>query len=131
MSKRLLEIYALAVCFVSVGCLSIVSGLLIYTLIEIAFPSMIVPPPIPPPIIEYHQSGTNIVPAVPVPSEPTASIGAESTAQNNKAFLKRQKQFQLLEIERMKKESISSVVRNTVILFIAAIVFWIHWRIAK
>ncbi len=121
MSTRLLEIYALAVCFVSVGCLSIVSGLLIYTLVEIAFPSIIAPPPVlfpPPHVIEYQQSGTNTGVAMPVPPEPLEN-------------LEKTKQFRAMEVERMKKESVASVVKYTVILLVASIVFWVHWGIAR
>jgi hypothetical protein len=120
MSTRLLEIYALAVCFVSVGCISIVSGLLIYTLVEITFPSIIAPPAVlyPPPIVEFQQSGTNTGAAIPVPPEPFEN-------------LEKTKQFRRMEIDRMKKEAVAGVIKYIVILLVAAIVFWIHWGIAR
>ncbi len=121
MGKRFVEFYALAVCFVTVGCLSIVSGMLIYTLIEIAFPSIVAPPPVlysPPPVVEFQQNGTNTAVAIPSPAEAPGAM--EKT-----------KQFQQMEIERMRKESVSSVIKYIVMLLVASIVFWIHWNIAS
>ncbi len=120
MSTRLQEIYALAVCFVTVGCLSIVSGLLIYTLVKITFPSIIAPPPVfyPPPLVEFQQSGTNTGVAIPAPPDPLEN-------------LEKTKQFRKMEVERMKKESVADVIKYIIILLVASFVFWIHWRIAK
>lgn len=133
MNKRLLEIYALSVCFVSVGCLSIFSGIFLYGLVEISFPStinssrMYYPSPI------FNQSGivtTPIFPGQPLPriSRAEAII---NNAEENGQLLKKQKQFEKLETERVQAESMLSIARSIIVILIASIVFIFHWRIAK
>jgi hypothetical protein len=47
MNKQLLEIYGLSVCFISTACLTIFSGILLYSLTELAFPQLMQDSPIP------------------------------------------------------------------------------------
>ncbi len=133
MSKRILEIYALSVCFVSIGCLSIFGGIFLYTLVEISFPSKMIPSPrhYPPPI--FSQNGTMTTPMFP--GQPLPEISGPEVAENadekNRQFQEERKRFEILEVERIRTESNMSIVRSIIIIFIASIVFVFHWRIAK
>jgi len=123
MNKLLLEVYALSVCFVSVGCLSIFSGIFLYSLVEISFPSVMKPLYLPPPLI-FTQSGVNIAPAFPVQK-------IKSNAERSGSLEEQQKRFENNQEERMKAESFKSIVRSIIIVLIASLVFIFHWRIAK
>lgn len=123
MNKRLLEVYALSVCFVSIGCLSIFSGIFLYGLVEISFPSAMKPIYLPPPPI-FTQSGAGTAPSLPMQE-------IKSNAERNENLIEEQKRFEKKQDERMEAESIKSIVRSIIIVFIASLVFIFHRRIAK
>jgi len=133
MNKRLLEIYALSVCFVSMGCLSIFFGIFLYSIVEISFPSTMISSSIfyPPP--PFSQSGVMTFPAIP--GQPLQVVPLEAIEKNNsdqnKQLQKEKERFQNLAVERMKAESIMSIIRSLIVVFIASTVFFFHWGIAK
>ena len=133
MNKGLLEIYALSVCFVSVGWLSIFGGIFLFSLVELAFPTSRSFPPIhyPPPI--YGQQGVG---SFPVPFNQQLSIEDQQDSPNNpdttaQKRIEQQKQFEKIEAERMRMREIKSIIRYIIIIFIASVVFTFHWRMAK
>ena len=133
MNKSLLEIYALSICFVSVGCMSIFGGVLLFSLVELLLPMPVRFPPIhyPPPIYMQSESG-----AVPVrPKHVMSGIINQNSENNtdisNKKIEEQQKRFEQVETERWRVESIRSTIRYIIILFVATIVFIFHWRMAK
>ena len=136
MNKKLLEIYALSVCFVSMGCLSIFSGMFLYNAIEISFPStmnssrMYYPP-------QFSSHGVmNINPEIPIvagqplpPPPVRETIGSDD--ERNKLIQEKNKRNLEMVKKRIKAESIMSMVRSFIIVLIASVVFVSHWRIAK
>ena len=133
MNKGLLEIYALSVCFVSVGCLSIFGGIFLFSLVELAFPTSRSFPPVhyPPPI--YGQQGVG---SFPVPFNQQLSISDDNRLidlpkESTQKRVKQQKQFEKIESERMRARDIKGITRYFIIIFIASIVFTLHWRMAK
>ena len=71
----------------------------------------------------------------PPPNQPLAEISAPKIAENsdekNRRLQEEQKHFERSSVKRMRAESTLSLVRSIIIIFIAAIVFVFHWRIAK
>jgi len=132
MNRHLLEIYALSVCFVSMSCLSIFFGIFLYNIVEISFPSTMISSRLfyPPP---FSQSGVMTFPATP--GQPLHVAPLETIEKNspdkNKQLQKEKERFQSLATERMKAESMMSITRSMIVVLIASIVFFFHWRIAK
>lgn len=135
MSKRLTEVYALAVCFVSMGCLSIFSGIFLYGLVELSFPETLnsprryMPPPIFPTSPPYGAMRAQGFPGQEISA--SSSNPKKTTKEKKKQFEDEQKQYQEQEAKAMRLESIKSSVRSIIIIFIAVTVFFFHWRIAK
>jgi len=126
MNKSLLEVYALSVCFVSMGCLSIFSGIFLYSLVEIAFPSSMNHSRMlyaPPSMIQYGSTNTAMPPnAITLPEEGHNKIQSHHSEQVNRTSF---------AIDSRRTEAIMSAVRAIIIILIASIVFIFHWRIAK
>jgi len=136
MNKKILEIYALSVCFVSMGCLSIFSGIFLYNAVKISFPStmnssaMYYPP-------QFSSHGIiNINPEIPIvagqplPSPPVRQI-VGSDDERGKLIQENNKRNSEMAKKLMKAESIMSLVRSFIIVLIASVVFVSHWSIAK
>lgn len=130
MNKRIMEIYALSVCFVSVGCLSIFGGILLYSFVELAFPEtanssrMYNQPPI------FSQSGLSTVPLFPGQPLPEI-VSNDRSIEEDQRFEKESKRFEFLERKRLEAESFMSIARSLIAILIASIVFTLHWLIAK
>jgi len=134
MNKGLLEVYALSVCFVSMGCLSIFSGIFLYSLAEMSFPTVMKPNYMSyPPSLSYSQGDEGNMPALPVQVSPRFSVNEaiKTNAEKNKNLEMGQNRLEKLQSERAQSESIKSMVRSIIIIFIALLVFIFHWRIAK
>ncbi len=123
MNKKLLEIYALAICFVCMACLTIFSGILLYNLAKISFPSAMSSPRIyypPPPLYDPR-----IMP------NPVKEESPLSQQERKQLQLEKIRSFDEQEAKRMHTESIKSIVLAAIVIFIASTVFFFHWQIAK
>lgn len=133
MNKQLLEVYALSVCFVSIGCLSIFTGIFLYSLVGVSFPSTMNSPRMyqPPPVVIHNGMVTSPLFAEQSLSGISSAEVIANNVENNHPRQASQKQFEELAAKQMKTESIMSMVRSAIIVLIASIVFVFHWRIAK
>jgi len=79
------------------------------------------------------QSGIMTAPVFPGQPLPVVPINEsmDNNVYKNKRFQEERERFQKLEFERMHIESMMSIVRSVIIVFISSIVFFFHWRIAK
>jgi len=132
MNKSLLEIYALSICFVSIGCMSIFGGVLLFTIAEqflpipSEFPSMHYPPPM------YMQYGTGIQVGAENPLPRIANQAPENNREiSADKIAEEQKKYEKIQKERIKVEAIRSTIRYIIILIVASFVFIFHWRMAK
>ena len=136
MDKKLLEIYALSVCFVSMGCLSIFSGIFLYNVVDVSFPStmsaarMYYPPELSSHGVMNINPEMPIVAGQPLPPPPVREA-ISSEGERHKLIRENNKRNLEAAKKRMKAESTMSMVRSFIIVFIATIVFAFHWRIAK
>ena len=148
MNKALLEIYGLSVCFVCVACLSIFTGIFLYTLVELAFPQHNNDMPMFYPTAissqgdvfaaemtvgsgfaqrRYIQSGTNQS-AQAAQAKPLSLAEQKALQQKRAAIIKADQQRAR---ERTQSRTIMSLVRSFIVLLIASLVFTVHWQIAK
>ncbi len=136
MNEKLLQIYALSVCFVSMGCLSIFGGIFLYNAVEVSFPSTMNTATMHYPPQFYNHGVMSINPTMPIVAgqpllpPPVQKIIA-SDDERNKLIQENNKRNLEMAKKRMKTESIMSMVRSFIIVLIASVVFFFHWKIAK
>ena len=125
MKKSILEIYALAVCFVALLCFVIALGIGVYDLIQITNPELTLNAY----EFERHQSNEafigfqgrvalgRIAPGIPV--EPTQRPEEEVTQQREKSFQ--------TALRSERRRGMQSLIRIAIILVIDVLVFVPHW----
>ena len=117
MKKSLLEIYALAVCFVAIICFAITLGVGIYDVLEMSAPELTLKSH------AYQQHQTNEA------FTRNWSKDREKPSEDEITKL-REKSYQVaLEAER--RDALQSFIRALIIILIDVGVFFIHWVIAK
>jgi len=131
MKKSMLEIYALAVCFVALVCFLIALGIGVYDLIQIANPEFTIN------VYEYerHQSNENfevvrgfpgralggIAPGIPV--EPSQQPEEEVTQQREESYQ--------AALRSERRRGMQSLIQIMIILVIDVLVFVPHWLLAR
>lgn len=122
MKKTILEVYALAVCFFTVACLAITAGVAIYDVIQITAPQFTIDNY----TYEKHQSNETF-------RKTLESCGDK----DNKPVLseteltKKREESWALEMRGEKHNGVQSLIFTLIIIFVSAIIFIIHWRIAR
>jgi len=126
MPRTVLQIYAAAVCFVSVGCLAIALGIAAYGVIGVvnpaltAHPMSLVPPPTPPlgttPWPAESMAPTGVAPVSPAVGADDANrkAAALETGLRNEVLISKQ-----------------STLRWGIVALISALLFVSHWRILR
>src|SRR6266536_4421655 len=127
MPRTVLQIYAAAVCFVSVGCLSIALGIAAYGAIGVLNPALtahalsLVPAPAPP----YAMA--------PMPADAAGALGGTSAAPLSPAVAGDEATRKAAALENgLRNEVIGSkqaVLRWGIVALISALLFLSHWRI--
>ncbi|MGD0280142.1 MAG: hypothetical protein ABSC11_12650 [Smithella sp.] len=125
MKKSILEIYALAICFATIVCLLIFSGLAIQNAIRIIYPEFTIGSN------EYnrHQNndafwGKGVVHTNAVTKqEITRPPEQELTNQRLESYQ------QTLKSER--RTALQSLTNDTIVIILSIIFFIVHWRIAR
>jgi len=128
MKKSILEIYALAVCFVALVCFVIVLGIGVYDLIQITSPEFTIN------VYEYERHQSNeafrgspgialrgIAPGIPV--EPTERPEEEVTQQREESYQ--------AALRSERRQGMQSLIRIVIILVIDVLVFVPHWLLAR
>ena len=127
--RTVLQIYAAAVCFVSVGCLAIALGIAAYSTIGVIAPRLTAPP-------------MSLLPAPPTPPFPFP-IGGDSTQPSTSVASVAPAPPSVEEIAKRKAEAMENGLRNEVIVsrqsllrwgivaLISALLFAAHWRILR
>ncbi|HWQ94572.1 MAG TPA: hypothetical protein VN418_03605 [Gammaproteobacteria bacterium] len=126
MKKSILEVYALAVCFVTVICFVIASGIGLYSIIGIANPEFTLPAW----VYERHQSNDafwRMNAPLPMPGS-----GRETKPRPPEDELTQQRQASYaLAIKSEQRGSVQTLTKAGIVIFIDLIIFGAHWRIAR
>jgi hypothetical protein len=122
MKKTILEIYALAVCFFTVTCFAITLGIAIYDVIQVVYPSFTINNY----KFEQHQSNEAF-------RNQLGSCGNKDKEPllSEAEVTKKREESWALALRSERHEGAQSLVSMLIILFVSAIVFLIHWRIAQ
>ncbi len=128
MKKSILEIYALAVCFVALVCFVIVLGIGVYDLIQITSPEFTIN------VYEYERHQSNeafrgspgrglrgIAPGIPI--EPTERPEEEVTQQREESYQ--------AALRSERRRGVQSLIQIGIILVIDVLVFLPHWLLAR
>ena len=115
--KSLLEIYALAVCFVTVVCFVIALGIGVYDLVELAYPEFSLSS------YEYerHQSDEAFMRHWAKDKKRPAE--GEVTKLREESFR--------TELRKEQRSAMQSLVQILIVLAIDVVVFFVHWRLAQ
>lgn len=125
MKKSILEIYALAVCFVTVVCFVVALGIATYSILEIVKPEFTVNSG------QYAQYQTNdvywngAVARYYVPGEKKRERPSEPelTKEREAAFAR--------VLSNEQRDGAQTLVKNLIVLLIDAVVFALHWLLSR
>ena len=140
MSQTLIRIYALLVCFVTVVCITITTGIALYQIVKIINPELTMNP------YQYqhlltdaayrraHPPTGHMIPPAHVTgqgslakAQPDAPAG--DTSEQRMTEIRKNELAALIESER--KFSIASLIRLSIVLLVTCPLFYVHWRLAR
>jgi len=119
-NKQPLEIYGLSVCFISTACLTIFSGILLYSITELAFPQLMQNAPLP-----YS------FPAEVEVTPPQKSAQGVNPFISKKTIDHSQRISSKSHLSYARASAIRSIIRSLIAILVTSLVFFIHWRLAK
>jgi len=117
MKKTLIEIYALAVCFVTIICFAISLGVGLYDLLEMSNPSF---------TLKAHQYEKHQTNDAFTKSWKKKRINKYSEEQ---ITTKREESYRV-ELTKERRNAMQSFTRMLIIILIDLIIFFIHWKLA-
>lgn len=122
MKKTILEIYALAVCFLVVICFAITLGVGIYDILKISHPSFTLSG------WEYNkfQSNDNFC-----SNSGAASAQNPCSNQSESAITTKREAAYAISLKGEQRNGLQSLVNSLIILFINIVIFVPHWIIAR
>lgn len=141
-----MKIYALAVCFASLLCGAITTGVFIYNVVKISFPEATIDPglirhyssneeflrspfyPRGPALV--HFAGTGF-PALPMPDPRLHGEQTEEPVLSDKEITKLREKGLRNTIESHQFRARQGLILQTIIILISAVLFAIHWQLAK
>ena len=117
MKKSLLEIYALAICFVTIICFAVVLGIGLYDVLEMSNPEMTIKS------YQYqkHQSNEAF----------TRNRSKQKEKRSETEITETREKSYSVALKAEQRDAIQSFIRVLIIMLINFIIFLIHWRLAK
>lgn len=115
--KSLLEIYALAVCFVTVVCFVIALGIGLYDMVELAFPEFSLSS------YEYDRHLSDEAFMRRWPKDKKRPPEGEITKLREESYQ--------TELRKEQRSAMQSLVQILIVLVIDVVLFFVHWRLAK
>ena len=122
MKKTILEIYALAVCFLVVICFAITLGVAIYDVLKISHPSFTLSS------WEYNkfQSNDNFC-----SSNGPAGTQNQCSNQSETSITNKREAAYAISLKGEQRNGLQSLVNSLIVLFINIVIFVPHWIIAR
>ena len=127
MKKTVLEIYALAVCFVTVVCFVIALGIAAYAVVGIANPDFTMSSWV------YTQHQTNDAFWNGPGSPQVHGVADEKSKErpNEPELTKQREKSYERALASERRESSQAVVKSSIVMIIDIIVFFLHWLVAR
>ena len=117
MKKSLLEIYALAVCFVTIICFAVVLGIGMYDFLEMIKPELTLKS------YQYQKHQTN--------EAFTRSWSKKKRRPGEAEITKMREKSYLVALEAERRDAVQSFIRVLIIMIIDLVIFLVHWRLGK
>lgn len=120
MKRSLLEIYALAVCFVTVTCFAIATGFAIYDIVQIFAPEITLHSG----QYELHQSNAAFRNSYHPDPKAIAALPEEE-------ITKRRQDSYISALSAERRDGWQSLLRMAIVMVIDVVFFIVHWQLAK
>lgn len=117
MKKSLLEIYALAVCFVTIICFAVALGVGMYDFLEMAKPELTLKS------YQYQKHQTN--------EAFTRSWSKKKRRPGEKEITRIREKSYEVALEAERRDAVQSFIRVLIIMIIDLVIFLIHWRLGQ
>jgi hypothetical protein len=127
MPSTVLQIYAAAVCFVSISCLAIALGIVCYSTVTVFNPSFTLHPMSFPPYPPFEVSSSSMDGSPLVGTAPAVSVSPLS----DEEAAKRRAAAQETAIHNELANARQSLLRWGIAAGICGILFSVHWRILR
>ena len=126
MKKTVVELYALAVCFVAVVCFVVAAGMALYAVVGVANPGFTLNAW----IHRQHQTNDEFFNASGMPAFPGQR--AEGRVRPPEPELTRQRGASYrLALDNERRESIQTLVKTAIVMVLDVLVFVAHWALAR
>ncbi len=117
MKKSLLDVYALAVCFVTIVCFAVALGIGLYDLVELSNPEFTLSSH----MFERHESNEAFV----------RHWSKDKKRPSEEEITKPREESYRIELRKEQRSALQSLVQVVIIMVIDVVVFFLHWRLAK
>ena len=127
MKKTILEIYALSVCFVAIVCLVIATGIALYSIVQLAAPQFTMSG------TSYNQYQSNDAYwASCGPGIRYCTSGEKNRERPAESGLTKQREAGFVTaLATERRDGAQGLVKSAIFIFVAAVVFFLHWDLAK
>lgn len=123
MKKSILEIYALAVCFATIGCFVIALGIAIFDVIQITNPEFTLSSH------EYNRHQSND--AFWTNSNKYDNDKKNKKRPSDEELTKRRLESYRQAIQSERRDAFQGITKALIIIIIDVVFFMVHWRIAR
>ncbi len=117
MKKSLLEIYALAVCFVTIICFAVALGIGVYDILEMSNPELTLKS------YQYQRHQTN--------EAFTRNWSKEKEKPSEEEITNMRKKSYEVALKAERRDAVQSFIRVLIVMLIDIVIFLFHWRLAK
>ena len=117
MKKSLLEIYSLAVCFVTIICFAVALGVGTYDVLEMSNPELTLKS------YSYQQHQTN--------EAFTRNWSKDKERPSEDKIAEMRMESYKVALEAEKRDAVQSFIRVLIVIIIDIAIFIIHWKLAK
>ena len=117
MKKALLEIYALAICFVTIICFAVALGIGVYDILEMSKPELTLISH------QYEKHQTNEAFTRCWPKDKEIPTDSEITKQREESYK--------VVLEAEQRDAVQSFIRVLIVILIDMAIFFVHWRLAR
>lgn len=125
MKTNILLVYAYLVCFVTVSCGAVYTGIVLYDIVEISVPEFM--------ISEYDKqtylNNENFIENSYIYSD-TGATSKYDGYTDEKITQLRENALQAI-VDQERHQAIKSIIQSIIVLLIASVLFFVHWRIAQ
>ena len=125
MKKTILEIYALAVCFFTVGCFIVTIGMALWDVVEISAPEFTISNS----SYQCHQTDQDYRRCFSSERQYSREKTPEIFPEGQGLTDKRTNAYERI-LKQERRQALQSVVQKFIILIVNASVFFFHWRVA-